>query len=196
MRQYFCHGNSWQRGFQSSCWVMKYHCLVSKKTCNEACPQSDEWGVTMAQSLLWVIGKVQLGGGGYSLQWRHMSAMVSQITRRVVLDYSDWQKRKYQSPALLTRRVNMCACVCVVAVRIHRWPVDSTHKEPIKCFHVMTSSSPLCKRYFRILWITSIFDMCHNGCGACQIWTQWCAVITRFGIAWYCIHHCSGWSRI
>ena len=134
--------------------------------------------------------------GTHSLQWRHMSAMVSQITRHVVLDYSDWQKRKYQSPALLTRRVNMCACVCVVAVRIHRWPVDSTHKEPVKCFHVMTSSSPLCKRYFRILWITSIFDMCHNGCGACQIWTQWCAVITRFGIAWYCIHHCSGWSRI
>ena len=61
-----------------------------------------------------------------------MSMMASQITRLMIVYstvFSGTDQRKHQSSASLA------------FVRgIHRWLVNSPHKWPVKCFHLMTSS--------------------------------------------------------
>ena len=59
----------------------------------------------------------------WSLQWRHMSTMASQITSLTIVYstvYSGTDQRKHKSSASLA-----------FVQGIHRWPVNSPHKGPV-----------------------------------------------------------------
>ena len=74
---------------------------------------------------------IQVGPGSRSLQWRYNGVSNHQPHDCLSSVYSVADQRKHQSSASLA------------FVRgIHRWPVNSPHKGPVKrkCFHLMTSS--------------------------------------------------------